>query len=152
MYKVGIIGATGYAGAEIVRILLNHPYVELAAVGSRSYKGKKLSEVYPNFKNICDMILLDNEDVIEKSDVVFAALPHGLSQDIAKKCYDSNVFFIDIGADFRLHDEQDYKEWYGLEFDHRQLHNEAVYGLPELFGEQIKGKRIIANPGCYPTS
>lgn len=150
--KVGIIGATGYAGAELVRILLSHPSAELAALGSKSFEGKKLSEVYPSYRGLCDIECADNNEVIEKSDVVFAALPHGLSQDFAKECSNKNKVFIDIGADFRLEKEEDYKEWYGLEYRYPELHSRAVYGLPELFRENIKTSRIIANPGCYPTS
>ena len=149
--KAGIIGATGYAGAELVRILLTHPEAEIAAISSVSFEGKKLSEVYPSYKTLCDMECSNQDEVVEKSDVVFAALPHGLSQELAAQCDKAGKAFIDLGADFRLESEDEYKEWYGCEFLDYDLHKRSVYGLPELFRENIKGKRIIANPGCYTT-
>lgn len=150
--KVGIIGATGYAGVELIRILLNHPRAELAALGSVSFEGKAISDVYPAFRNLCDLPCIDNAAIIDASDVIFAAVPHGLSQELAAECNEKNKVFIDIGADFRLEKEEDYKEWYGLDYIHPELHEAAVYGLPELFREEIKGKKLIGNPGCYPTS
>lgn len=149
--KVGIVGATGYAGAELVRILLSHPNAELAAISSVSFEGKKLSEVYPSYKTLCDMECGTQDTVVEKSDVIFAALPHGLSQELAAQCDKAGKAFIDLGADFRLDSEEEYKEWYNGEFLDKDLHNRSVYGLPELFRDSIKGKRIIANPGCYTT-
>jgi N-acetyl-gamma-glutamyl-phosphate reductase len=149
--KVGIIGATGYAGAELVRLLLAHPNATIASIGSVSFEGKKLSEVYPAYQNLCDMVCENNSDIAKKSDIVFAALPHGLSQDLAYDCYSSGKIFIDLGADFRLEDEDEYKQWYNGEFKHKALHKEAAYGLPELNRASIAGKKIIANPGCYTT-
>lgn len=151
MIKAGIIGATGYAGAELVRILTTHPNVEIAAVSSVSFEGKKLSDVYPSYRFLNDMVCEKSEDVVEKSDVIFAALPHGLSQELAADCDKKGKAFIDLGADFRLESEEEYKQWYGGEFIDKQLHKKAVYGLPELFRDSIKGKKIIANPGCYTT-
>lgn len=150
--RVGIIGATGYAGAELCRLLLSHPEAELTALGSKSFAGQKLSEVYPSYRGLCDLVCEENEAVIDKSDIVFAALPHGLSQDIALHCAEAGKAFIDIGADFRLEKEAEYKQWYGLDYRYPELHAQAVYGLPELFREEIKKTRIVANPGCYPTS
>ena len=146
--KAGIIGATGYAGAELVRILLTHPEAEIAAISSVSFEGKKLSEVYPSYRTLCDMECGTQDEVVEKSDVIFAALPHGLSQELAAQCDKAGKAFIDLGADFRLESEDEYKQWYGCEFVDHDLHKRTVYGLPELFRENIKGKRIIANPGC----
>ena len=151
MIKVGIIGATGYAGAELVRLLMSHPDVTLAAVSSVSYEGKTLAEVYPNFYGKTDIILENEDAVIEKSDVVFASLPHGLCEPIAKKCVEKGRYFIDLGADFRLYDEEDYKEWYNLSYNEKQLHDLAVYCIPELDRQKAKGAKIIANPGCYVT-
>ena len=111
--KAGVVGATGYAGAELVRLLTGHPQAELAAISSVSFTGQALSEIYPAYYYICDQVCGTQEEVVEKSDVVFAALPHGLSQELAKVCYDSGKVFIDLGADFRLENEKDYKEWYG---------------------------------------
>ena len=152
MIKVGIIGATGYAGLELVRILMRHPEVEITAISSVSFTGQKLSDVYPSMRNLVDTDLVDDREVIATCDVVFASLPHGLSQDYAKECDKSNKIFIDLGADFRLHNEDDYKMWYSGTFDDKALHEKAVYALPELFREDIKGSKLISNPGCYPTS
>lgn len=150
--KVGIIGATGYAGIELIRILLKHPNAELTSLSSISYEGKPLSEVYPSLASICDKILVDEDTVINSCDVVFASLPHGLCEAIAVKCKKSGAKLIDLGADFRLSDEEDYKEWYGLEYNEKELHNSAVYCIPELHRKSLAGASIVANPGCYPTS
>lgn len=150
--QVGIIGASGYAGAELVRLLWNHPMVEISGMSSKSYTGQKISDLYPGFYQVCDMEFQDEDDVISSSDVVFASLPHGLSEKLARKCYDADKIFIDLGADFRLDQESDYEQWYKLQYQDPALHKESVYGLPELFRKDIKGKKIIGNPGCYPTS
>ena len=150
--QAGIIGASGYAGAELVRILLQHPMVEISGISSKSYTGQKISELYPGFYQVFDMEFTDEDSVIANSDVVFASLPHGLSEPLARKCYDAGKKFIDLGADFRLDEETDYQEWYKLSYQDPQLHDLSVYGLPELFRENIKSKPIIGNPGCYPTS
>ena len=152
MVKVGIIGATGYAGAELVRLLLGHPMVEIAAVSSVSYEGKQLTEVFPNLAGAIDMTLVTADEVVEASEVVFASLPHGLSEPIARRCFDKGALFIDLGADFRLYDEADYREWYKLEYKDPELHRSAVYALCEIYRERIRQARIIGNPGCYPTS
>lgn len=152
MIRAGVVGATGYAGAELVRLLSGHPGAELTAISSVSFEGKPLSEVYPAYCHLCDMICGTQSEVVEKSDVVFAALPHGLSQELAAECYEKEKVFIDLGADFRLENETEYKEWYGGSYIYPDLHALAVYGLPELFRENIRGKKIIANPGCYTTA
>ena len=152
MIQAGVVGATGYAGAELCRLLTGHPEAELAAVSSVSFEGKALSDVYPSYYKICDKVCGTQEEVVEKSDVIFAALPHGLSQELAAACDARGKVFIDLGADFRLENEKDYEEWYGNSFAHPELHKKAVYGLPELFREQIRGKKLIANPGCYTTA
>ncbi len=152
MIQAGVVGATGYAGAELVRLLSGHPQAELAAISSVSFEGKSLSEVYSAYYHLCDMACGTQSEVVEKSDVIFAALPHGLSQDLAAECYEKGKVFIDLGADFRLENEEDYKEWYGGSFLYPELHEISVYALPELFRENIRGKKIIANPGCYTTA
>ncbi|HCC34604.1 MAG TPA: N-acetyl-gamma-glutamyl-phosphate reductase [Ruminococcaceae bacterium] len=152
MIKAGVIGATGYAGAELTRLLSRHEETEITAVGSKTHEGKKLSEIYPAMRGICDAVCISNSDVIELSDVVFACLPHGLSQDIAKACDDAGKLFIDLGADFRLTDEKAYETWYEGEFKYPELHERAVYGLPEIFRDEIREAKLIANPGCYPTA
>lgn len=152
MIKAGIIGATGYAGVELVRILLRHPQAQLQAVSSVSFEGQALEEVYPALSGLCGLRCVTAEQVVEESDVIFAALPHGLSQETAKACADAGKKFIDLGADFRLDDPEDYTAWYGCEVRYPALHQRAVYGLPELFREEIRRTDIVGNPGCYPTS
>ena len=150
--KVGIIGATGYAGAELFRLLYSHRNVEIAAVSSTSFEGKAINEVYPALTNEKTYILCDMDGVIEASDVIFAALPHGLSEELAAKCDGKGKVLIDLGADFRLVDEGEYTKWYGLEYKYPALHEKTLYCLPEINREKIKDIDIIANPGCYPTS
>ena len=140
MSKAGVVGATGHPGAE------------LAAVSSVSFEGKALWEVYPSYYQVCGPVCGTQEQVVEQCDVVFAALPHGLSQELAAECARKGRAFIDLGADFRLESEEEYQEWYGGGFLDRELHQRAVYGLPELFREKIRGQRLIANPGCYTTA
>lgn len=152
MIKAGIVGATGYAGAELIRLLTGHPQVQIAAVSSVSFEGQAVSDVYPAYYHLCDMVCGTQEEVVAASDVIFAALPHGLSQDLAQECYDSGKVFIDLGADFRLEDEAEYHEWYGGTFQNKELHEQSVYALPELFRDKIKNKKVIANPGCYTTA
>ena len=151
MIHAGIIGATGYAGAELFRLLLCHPEVEISAVSSVSFEGQEIDEIYPNFQAYSKK-LCGEDEVIAQSDVVFASLPHGLSEALAEKCVARGVVLIDLGADFRLHDQADYQEWYKLDYQNPALHEKAVYALPELYREQIKTCDILGNPGCYPTS
>lgn len=152
MNKVGIIGATGYVGAELLRLLLSHPEVTVTAIGSVSFEGKEISEVYKNFYSISNLICQSIDEVIEKSDIIFTALPHGLSEKIAKNILEQDKICIDLGADFRLSNEDDYELWYGKPFSEKALHQKSIYGLPELNREKIKECNLIANPGCYPTS
>ena len=146
--KVGVIGATGYAGLELVRLILRHPHAELTAISSVSFEGRPLFEVYPSMREICGLTCGSSDEVIASCDVVFAALPHGLSQDTAAECVKAGKKFIDLGADFRLDDSERYAEWYGCEFKYPELHRAAVYGIPELFREDIKASSIIGNPGA----
>lgn len=152
MIRVSIIGATGYAGVELVRLLLQHPHVQIAKLSSVSYEGKPISVVYPALLGICDAVLVGEADVTQGCDVVFCSLPAGLSEPIARRCVDAGILFIDLGADFRLYDSDSYRQWYGTAYADPALHTEAVYSIPELFGQQLAGKKIIGNPGCYPTS
>ena len=152
MIKVGIIGASGYAGAELYRLLLNHPHVEIVAISSQSYEGKMISHLYPSFYGVFDMTFTNDQEVIEKADMIFASLPHGLSEKYAKQCDEQGKKFIDLGADFRLDQEKDYQQWYQHDYQYPQLHEKQVYGLSEVNREQIKQASIIGNPGCYPTS
>ncbi len=150
--KVGIIGATGYAGCELFRLLSCHKNVEISAVSSTSFEGKALDEIYPSLSVDKKYILGTMDDVIENSQVIFAALPHGLSEELAHKCDGKGKVLIDIGADFRLVNESDYSQWYGLEYKYPTLHEKALYCLPEINRKDIPNIDIIANPGCYPTS
>ena len=145
MIQAGILGATGYAGVELVRLLLAHPGIEVAAVGSVSFEGKPLSSVYPALRELCDLPCDSAKTVLARSDLVFAALPHGLSQETAAACDAAGKAFIDLGADFRLDDPETYKTWYGCDALYPALHQKAVYGLPELFRDEIRKTRIIGN-------
>lgn len=150
--KASVIGATGYAGAELIRLLLSHPQAEIAAISSKSFEGKRLSEIYPSYYGLCDEILVDSNQAVDKGDVIFAALPHGLSEPLGRECLEKGKVLIDLGADFRLESEDEYEEWYQKPFDIPEIHPQSVYCIPELFRDKAKGKKIIANPGCYPTS
>ncbi len=152
MIKATVVGATGYAGAELVRLLLTHPQVEITGLSSTSFAGQSLDEIYPSFKKCALPVLTDSDTAILDADVVFAALPHGLSEPLAEKCAENGALLIDLGADFRLESEEAYEAWYKKPFDKPELHDGAVYALPELFRDAIKNARIVANPGCYPTA
>ncbi len=153
MVKVGIIGSTGYAGNELVRLLLGHKDVEIVWYGSRSYIDKKYSQVYQNmFKLVDDVCKDDNmEELASQVDVIFTATPQGLCASLVNDDILSKVKIIDLSADFRLKDVKVYEEWYKLEHAAPQYIDEAVYGLCELNREKIKNTRILANPGCYTT-
>ena len=150
--KAAVIGATGYAGIELVRLLLGHPYVDLCGVSSVSYEGQPICDVYPNLRGILDSTLEDADTVLSGADVVFASLPHGLSEPIAEKCVRAGTVLIDLGADFRLDSADEYRQWYGGEYKIPELHKKAVYALPEQYRELVPDAEIIGNPGCYPTS
>ena len=153
MIKVGIIGATGYAGNELVRLLMQHPEVELKTVTSQRYIGKEFSEVYEGYREINPLICEeeDIEKMAEECDVVFLALPHGVAAKKVTKEILQKTVIIDFGADFRLQDVEDYEKWYGLQHEGQELLKQAVYGLCEVNREKIKKARLIANPGCYTT-
>lgn len=153
MIKVGIIGATGYAGNELVRLLMGHKEVEIKWYGSRSYIDEKYAAVYQNMFQIVDAVCMDDnmEELAEQVDVIFTATPQGflagvLTEEILKK-----TKIIDLSADYRLKDVAIYEEWYKMEHKSPQFIEEAVYGLCEVNREQVKKARLVANPGCYTT-
>ncbi|HBT20916.1 MAG TPA: N-acetyl-gamma-glutamyl-phosphate reductase [Peptococcaceae bacterium] len=154
MIRAGIIGATGYTGAELVRILYRHSKVEIRYLSSRSFAGEDISSVYPSLKGCVEKSCEEQNlgRVCEECDVIFAALPHGHSVPIVKRALESGVKVIDLGADFRLKNPEEYERWYGLKHEAPDLLDEAAYGLPEIYERDIEKARIVANPGCYPTS
>jgi len=154
--KISIIGSTGYAGKELVKILMNHQKVELVHLVSSSYAGKNIVEVFPEFLNKLDKKLINlNLDVVSQdSDMVFTALPHTISMDVVPELLKKGVKVVDLSADYRLKDMVVYKEWYKKEHKgiNKKLLTQAVYGLPEIYLDKIKNASLVANPGCYPTS
>lgn len=154
MVKVGIIGATGYAGAEIVRLLLGHKDAEIVWYGSRSYIDQNYSDIYGNmFKLVDAKCMDDNMDELAKAvDVIFTATPQGLCASLVNDDVLSKVKIIDLSADFRLKDVKVYEKWYKIEHKAPQYIEEAVYGLCEINRDKIKNARILANPGCYTTT
>lgn len=153
MIKVGIIGSTGYAGQELVRILLQHPEAEVIWYGSRSYVDEKFSHVFGNmFQIVEDICKSDDLDTLcKKADVIFTATPQGYLAGVLKEEILAQCKVIDLSADFRIKDVATYEKWYGFEHKAKQFIGEAVYGLPEVNREKVKKARLIANPGCYPT-
>ena len=153
MIRAGIIGSTGYAGQELVRLLLGHKEVEIVWYGSRSYIDKKYYQVFGNMFEIVDATCLDDnmDELAAKADVIFTATPQGLCASLVNEDILSKVKIIDLSADFRIKDVATYEKWYGIEHKSPQYIEEAVYGLCEINREDIKGKRLVANPGCYTT-
>ena len=153
MIKVGIIGATGYAGAELVRILMNHKEAEIKWFGSRSYIDQNYADVYQNFFEIVDAKCLDDnmDELASQVDVIFTATPQGFLAGVLSEEILSKVKIVDLSADFRIKDVATYEKWYKIEHRSPQFIEEAVYGLCELNRDKIKGARLIANPGCYTT-
>lgn len=153
MVKVGIIGATGYAGGELVRILSGHKDAEIVWYGSRSYIDKKYADIYRNmFEIVEDSCLDDNmEELAKKADVIFTATPQGFCASVVNEGMLDHTKIIDLSADFRIKDVPTYEKWYGIEHKSPQFIEEAVYGLCEVNREAVKNARLVANPGCYPT-
>ena len=151
--RAAIIGATGYTGSELVRLLLLHPGVEIAAITSESYAGQPFSAVHPQFAGLADhtLISLENLDT-ESIDVAFLALPHGVSMDFVKRFQSAEFKIIDLSGDFRLESAEAYEAWYGKKHAIPNLISEAAFGLPEWNRETISKARLVANPGCYPTA
>ncbi|MCR5793157.1 MAG: N-acetyl-gamma-glutamyl-phosphate reductase [Lachnospiraceae bacterium] len=153
MIKAGIIGSTGYAGQEIVRILLGHPEVQIEWYGSRSYVDEKYYRVFGNMFQLVDAKCMDDnmEELMKKVDVIFTATPQGFLASYMNEEMLKNTKVIDLSADFRIKDVATYEEWYNIEHKSPEFLEEAVYGLCEVNREKVKNARLIANPGCYPT-
>lgn len=151
--RVGIIGSTGYAGNELVRLLLQRSDVKIVWYGSHSYVGKKYADVYRNFFKLVEAECLEDnlEELVEQVDVVFTATPQGLCSALVSENVLKKIKVIDLSADFRIKDVSIYEKWYGIEHKSPQFIPEAVYGLCEINREAVKKARIVANPGCYPT-
>ena len=150
MIRVGVYGASGYTGIELVKIFARHPQVEIAFATSDSYAGKKMSDAFPCHYDI--PFVAHDAAPLDAIDVALLALPHGASADYGKRVLEAGARVIDLSADFRLHDAAVYKKWYGLDHHAPELLPQAVYGMPEIHRAQIKNAKLIANPGCYPTS
>ncbi len=151
--KIGILGGSGYTGVELMRILLVHPETEVTVVTSRKYAGKKVSSVFPSVTGVTGLSFTapDVDELASAADIVFTCVPHQTAMNVVPSLLEKGARVIDLSADFRLRNRDVYEKWY-QEHSAAQLLEEAVYGLPELYRERIRDSRLIANPGCYPTS
>lgn len=156
MLKVAIAGASGYSGAELIRLLESHPEAELKIITSTTHQGKSVSALYPNLLGFCDLEFtsFDPEKIKKEIDVVFLALPHGVSMETVPFVLNDSLKVIDLSGDFRLKDPSLYEKWYGVSYKESSLEGlkKAVYGLSEIKREEIKKSNFVSNPGCYPTS
>lgn len=153
MIKVSVLGATGYVGGELLRILNKHPDVKINSVCSQSYNGKKYADVFSNFRHDEALVCVNTDisNLAQSSDVIFLCMPHGVAANIVNRDILKSTKIIDLGADFRLKDSTVYKQWYGVTHNASDLLKDAVYGLCEINRLKIKEARLIANPGCYTT-
>jgi N-acetyl-gamma-glutamyl-phosphate reductase len=152
-HKIAVVGGTGYTGAELVRLLINHSDVSLEIITSRSHAGKPFSSVHPHFAGLADMKLQSIDDLDKYDlDLIFMALPHGVSMDFVESFSEREARIIDLSGDFRLTSADSYKKWYGNDHSSAKYIDDAAYGLPELFRDQVRNASLVANPGCYPTS
>lgn len=150
--QIGIIGATGYTGSELVRILINHPEVEIAVITSESRAGERFSDVHPFFADIAEHRLVSANEIDDyELDLVFLSLPHGVSMDFVKRFKDKPFKIVDLSGDFRLDSQSVYEEWYKMEHTYPEAIETAAYGLPELYSDAIAKAKLVANPGCFPT-
>ena len=155
MIKVGIVGATGYGGEELIRLLLSHPQVKITALAAKmDGKVAKISDIFPALEGKIDITCADLnvEEMVERADFLFLALPHQVSLKLVPQFLKSGKKVIDFSADYRFDDSEVYQKWYGVRHTSKELLKEAVYGLPELYRDEIRKARLVANPGCYPTS
>ena len=153
MLKAGVVGGTGYTGIELLRLLVMHPQVELACVTSRSEAGKAVADLFPNLRGHTDILFTEPEaDTLGACDIVFFATPNGTAMTMVPELLEKGARVIDLAADFRLKQESEWEQWYGVKHACAELLNEAVYGLPEINREALRDARLVANPGCYPTA
>ena len=153
MIKAGIVGGTGYTGVELLRLLAQHPQVELAAITSRKEAGMPVADMFPSLRGHVALAFATPEAApLKQCDVVFFATPNGIAMQQTRELLEAGVKVIDLAADFRIRDIAEWSKWYGMEHACPDLVTEAVYGLPEINREQIRTARLIANPGCYPTA
>ena len=153
MIKAGIIGGTGYTGVEVLRLLVHHPRAEVVTISSRSEKERPVTDVFPSLRGYTELCFSDPDEAdLESCDVVFSATPNGVAMTHARALMEEGVRLIDLSADFRIVDVSEWSRWYQLEHTCPELVAEAVYGLPEINRERIRDARLVANPGCYPTS
>jgi|TARA_B100001971_G_C18248928_1_gene576575 N-acetyl-gamma-glutamyl-phosphate reductase len=150
--KVGIIGASGYTGGELLRLLGNHTKCEITCATSRKEKGKKISEIHPHLRGINQLRFVDLEslDISSDTDFVFTATPHSTAMEIVPELLDQGIKIIDLSGDFRFEDVNAYEQYYGVKHKHPEI--KAVFGLPELYRKEISNAKFVANPGCYPTT
>lgn len=153
MIKVGVVGGTGYTGVELLRLLAQHPQVELKAITSRGEAGQKVSDMFPSLRGRVDIAFETPQDArLGECDIVFFATPNGIAMQQARDLLAEGVRVVDLAADFRIADVAEWEKWYGMHHAAPDLVQEAVYGLPEVNRERIRGARLVANPGCYPTA
>jgi N-acetyl-gamma-glutamyl-phosphate reductase len=153
MIKVGVVGGTGYTGVELLRLLAQHPQVELVAITSRGEAGSAVADMFPSLRGRVSLNFTDPAQAPLKScDLVFFATPNGIAMQQAAELLDAGVRVIDLAADFRIRDVAVWEKWYGMKHANPALVADAVYGLPEVNRERIRGARLVANPGCYPTA
>lgn len=153
MLRAAIVGASGYTGGELARLLSTHPSVDITVATSRQYEGQRLAQIFPHLRDKVDVVCqnLSAREIVEQADVIFCAVPHKTAMDIVPAFMQAGRKVVDLSADFRLKDVAVYEEWY-QPHSAAELLPEAVYGLPEVYREQIRQARLVANPGCYPTS
>lgn len=151
--KVGIIGGTGYTGVELLRLLVTHPNVELTLITSRSEAGRSVADLFPSLRGFTDLAFTEPDaDAFRGCDIVFSATPNGVAMTHARQLNEQGVKLVDLAADFRIQDIDEWQRWYGVTHACPELVEQAVYGLPEMNRARIKGAQIVANPGCYPTA
>ena len=153
MVKAGIVGGTGYTGIELLRLLAQHPRVELRAITSRKEAGTAVAAMFPSLRRRVELAFTEpNMQALRGCDVVFFATPNGVAMNEARALLDSGARLVDLSADFRLKDVAEWESWYKMKHAAPELLRDAVYGLCELNRERIRGARLVANPGCYPTA